>query len=159
MATLNELKTTIGKLQKQADKLEAKRSQALETVRSLVSQYGFSSAEVTSGGKAKTATVGSSRPPMYKDPKTGMTWNGWGKPPRWIPADKSKREAFLIDKAVKVAKQDTPVEQEEKPAAAAKKSTVKKVVAKKGTGRLGKSGPAAKNAGQAGGGKRSSAQP
>lgn len=36
------------------------------------------------------------RPAKYVDPKTGVTWNGWGKAPHWIPRDKTEREAFLI---------------------------------------------------------------
>lgn len=45
---------------------------------------------------AITMKVSVQRPPKYVDPKTGVTWNGWGKAPHWIPRDKSERDAFLI---------------------------------------------------------------
>jgi DNA-binding protein H-NS len=33
-------------------------------------------------------------PPKYRDPVTGKTWTGRGKPPNWMP--KENREQFLI---------------------------------------------------------------
>ncbi|MEK8034709.1 H-NS histone family protein [Ideonella sp. DXS29W] len=43
-------------------------------------------------GKKGAATVGV---PMYRDPKSGKTWTGRGKPPNWIAKAKD-RSAFLI---------------------------------------------------------------
>lgn len=50
---------------------------------------------------AKQATAGKvERPPKYKDPATGATWTGVGKPPAWISAAlrAGKRDDFLIEK-------------------------------------------------------------
>lgn len=46
-------------------------------------------------GKKGAATVGV---PMYRDPKSGKTWTGRGKPPNWIAKAKD-RSAFLISAA------------------------------------------------------------
>jgi DNA-binding protein H-NS len=67
--------------------------------------------------------------PKYRDPKTGVTWTGFGKPPAWI-AGKTNREAFLIDAPTAAA---APVATAGKPAAkaeAAAKPAVKKAAPK-----------------------------
>lgn len=55
---------------------------------------GFKEASEAISAIAKRASV--ERPAKYVDPKTGVTWNGWGKAPHWIPREKSERDAFLI---------------------------------------------------------------
>ena len=42
----------------------------------------------------KAATIGVAK---YRDPKTGKTWTGRGKPPGWIAGVKS-RAPYLIEK-------------------------------------------------------------
>jgi len=53
-----------------------------------LSDLGFTHLKRAQAG-AKTP-----RPPKYKNPRTGQTWSGRGKPPNWI-AGKNK-EKFLI---------------------------------------------------------------
>ncbi|ART57218.1 histone (plasmid) [Acidovorax carolinensis] len=67
---------------------EARRvelADAIAKVREIIAQYGLTEADVFAGRKAR-ATVKSSNPvaPKYRDPATGSTWTGRGKPPLWI---------------------------------------------------------------------------
>jgi DNA-binding protein H-NS len=71
---------------------------ALAQARSLVAEFGLTVQEVFPSGRASTrgrgAMAGSKVPPKYRDPATGKTWTGRGKPPNWMP--KENREQFLI---------------------------------------------------------------
>ncbi|MGE4376397.1 MAG: H-NS histone family protein [Burkholderiaceae bacterium] len=71
---------------------------ALAQVRSLVAEFGLTEQEVFPSGRASTrgrgALAGSKVAPKYRDPVTGKTWTGRGKPPNWMP--KENREQFLI---------------------------------------------------------------
>ena len=87
-------------LQQKAE-LEAKIAEARKTelahaaaqARDLVAQYGLTSEDVFGGKKAAT-TGRSTVAPKYRDPATGATWTGRGKPPKWI--DGKDRSAFAI---------------------------------------------------------------
>ena len=88
-------------LLKQREDLEAKIAEArnaevasaIAQVRQLVLDYSLTERDVF-GGVRTSSAKGSTVAPKYKDPVTGATWTGRGKPPRWI-ADK-EREQFLI---------------------------------------------------------------
>ena len=88
-------------LLKQREELEAQIAQArkaeLETaiakVRQLVLDYSLTERDIFGGVRTSTAK-GTTVAPKYKDPATGATWTGRGKPPRWI-ADKDRTQ-FLI---------------------------------------------------------------
>ena len=88
-------------LLKQREELEAKIAEArnaevasaIAQVRQLVLDYSLTERDVL-GGVRTSSAKGSTVAPKYKDPVTGATWTGRGKPPRWI-ADK-EREQFLI---------------------------------------------------------------
>lgn len=71
---------------------------ALAQVRSLVAEFGLTAQDVFPSkrgtGRGHGATAGSKVPPKYRDPATGKTWTGRGKPPSWMP--KENREQFLI---------------------------------------------------------------
>jgi len=61
----------------QAQKEES--AQALATVRQLVEEFGFTAQQVFPWKPvAKKAAA------KYRDPDTGATWSGRGKPPQWI---------------------------------------------------------------------------
>lgn len=102
---------------------------ALATIQELIQQYDLTQEDVlgvfkkrrgrTPGPKAGPATKGV---PKYRDPETGRTWTGQGKPPNWIK-NAPDRSAFLIEGAGAPA-------------------------AKKGGGRGGKARVAAKRAGR-----------
>ncbi|CAB5696378.1 H-NS histone family protein [Comamonas aquatica] len=71
----------------------AEISEALAKIRTLVADYGLTVEDVFPVKKQKAASP-SSVEPKYRDPATGQTWTGRGKPPLWIK-DKD-RDQFLI---------------------------------------------------------------
>jgi DNA-binding protein H-NS len=113
--TLASIRKQIADLEKKAEALIKEEAQgAIAKVRELIDRYGLSPEDLGFGGGAKAAKAGkpgrrvAAKPgrkkkapakaagvPMYRDPKTGKTWTGRGKPPAWIAGAKS-REAFLI---------------------------------------------------------------
>lgn len=65
--------------------LEAKKQEqgdAIAQVRALITEFGLTSEDVFPARRKTTA--GSSVAPKFKDPATGATWTGRGKPPLWI---------------------------------------------------------------------------
>lgn len=78
----------------------AELSVAVGKVRDIVMEYGlqpsdiFSSRELNRTGGGASTSVASKVTPKYRDPVSGKTWTGRGKPPQWI-ADKD-RAAFAI---------------------------------------------------------------
>lgn len=113
--TLASIRKQIADLEKRAEALIKEEAQgAIAKVRELIDRYGLSPEDLGFGGGAKAAKASkagrrtAAKPgrkkkapakaagvPMYRDPKTGKTWTGRGKPPAWIAGAKS-REAFLI---------------------------------------------------------------
>lgn len=75
-----------------ADALKVEKAAAIAQARSLVGQYDLTQAEVFPAAGTKPAgTVGA---PRYRDPATGSTWTGRGKPPNWILG--KDRQQYLI---------------------------------------------------------------
>ena len=72
---------------------EAKAKAVIEA-RALIQEHGLTAADVfPAPGKAKVS-VGVAK---YRDPATGVTWTGRGKPPNWING--KDRAPFLITPA------------------------------------------------------------
>jgi len=72
-------------------------SKAIETVRQIVSDYELTVDDVfpiSHSQRRRSATKGSAVAIKYRNPETGETWTGRGKPPRWI-ADKDRAQ-FLV---------------------------------------------------------------
>ncbi|WP_347557309.1 H-NS histone family protein [Robbsia sp. KACC 23696] len=73
------------------------RRTALAEARELIAKFEIIPTEVgfavKSASEAK-ATVRSPVAPQFRDPDTGATWSGRGKPPRWIAG--KDRDAFRI---------------------------------------------------------------
>lgn len=69
---------------------DEERSGALDKIRELMHDYEISIDEigVKKARKISVATV------KYRDPSSGKTWSGRGKPPAWIAGQ--NREKFLI---------------------------------------------------------------
>lgn len=57
------------------------KAQAASQARALVAEYGLTAADVFPTAEVKATGVGQ---PKYRDPATGSTWTGRGKPPSWI---------------------------------------------------------------------------
>lgn len=74
-----------------ADALKTEKADVLAKVRGLIADYQLTPSDVFEGPKRK-ASVGE---PKYRDPATGVTWTGRGKPPTWIK-DAQDRAQFLI---------------------------------------------------------------
>ena len=66
------------------------KTKAVTEARALIAEHGLTAADVFPAAKAK-GTVGA---PKYRDPATGVTWTGRGKPPAWIVG--KDRAPFLI---------------------------------------------------------------
>lgn len=100
MQTYLALKQQIAELEKKADEArQAEVAQALAQVKELITLYGLSARDLgfsarPKGQRSSSHVVGI---PKYRDPKTGRTWTGRGKPPTWI-ATKKNRDEFLLDK-------------------------------------------------------------
>lgn len=98
MSQYTELKAQIAKLQEQAE--EARRAEleaVLADIRRKIVEYGLTAQDlglsvVRRGRLPKKEPL----PPIYQDPKSGNTWSGRGKPPKWIAG--KNRERFLITK-------------------------------------------------------------
>ena len=80
---------------------EARRREvaaAVAQVRQLVADFELSAQDVFPTGRVSRAAsangvAGAKVAPKYRDPATGQTWTGRGKPPRWIQnQDRTKFE-------------------------------------------------------------------
>ena len=70
------------------------KAKAVTEARALIQEHGLTAADVfPAPGKAKVS-VGVAK---YRDPATGATWTGRGKPPNWING--KDRTPFLITTA------------------------------------------------------------
>src|SRR5215208_2194380 len=108
--TLQTIQERIQALLKRAKRLENKRAPALRRIVNLANSNSFSIADIRSAllGRRqrskptkKKARRGRKVAPMYKNPKTGETWSGRGRPARWLAAAEKegrKRAEFLIKK-------------------------------------------------------------
>lgn len=110
MATLAAIEKQIAELKKKADSLrQAEAKSAIAQVRELIQRFGLTAEDLGLTGKAgkrmsklgaKTKTKAPGLP-KYRDPATGKTWTGHGKPPTWI-AGVADRTPFLIEGAAAV---------------------------------------------------------
>ena len=69
---------------------------AVAKVRTLIAEYELTADDVFPPARARASSGGTCAKvaPKYRDPATGQTWTGRGKPPKWI-ADQD-REQFVI---------------------------------------------------------------
>lgn len=113
MSQLAKIKQQIAALEKQAQELlREENKKVIERVRALISKHGLSAADLgfsdaggpksvsgspPKGTKRRTGRAKSGGVPLYRDPASGKTWTGRGKPPAWI-AGTEDRSSFLIDR-------------------------------------------------------------
>lgn len=57
---------------------------AIEQVRALVAEFDLTPQDVFPPARGRSAAAGTKVAPKYRDPATGKTWTGRGKPPDWI---------------------------------------------------------------------------
>jgi DNA-binding protein H-NS len=105
-ASYREIQAQIRELTAAAESArKAELEQALSTIRELVQQYELTSDDLLGLFKkrrgrpaGRTASQSTKGVPKYRDPDTGRTWTGQGKPPNWI-RDAADRSVFLIEGA------------------------------------------------------------
>jgi DNA-binding protein H-NS len=118
MATLEQIQDKMKQLQARADAMVAKQAQkVVDQIRRLMLEHGLTTADIEARAKAKregtkTAARKTSKakapttakpvsgklPAKYRDSKTGATWSGKARPPKWI-ANVKDRSKFLIENA------------------------------------------------------------
>ena len=69
-------------------------SDAIALVRKTVDEFGLTVSDVFRPSDRRNPYKGSKVEPKYRNPPTGQTWTGRGKPPVWIPHQ--DREQFRI---------------------------------------------------------------
>ncbi|MDN7934621.1 MULTISPECIES: H-NS histone family protein [Burkholderia cepacia complex] len=92
MSTYQELLAQRAALELEIQTARAgERSTALNEVKRLVDEFNLSTREIFGVSKAPTRKPAE---PRYRDPGTGATWSGRGRPPAWI--DGKDRTQFRI---------------------------------------------------------------
>jgi len=91
MTAYKELLAQKAELEAQIAQAQAERkAEGIAAARALIQEHGLTAADVFPAAKPK----GSVGAPKYRDPATGATWTGRGKPPNWING--KDRAAFAI---------------------------------------------------------------
>lgn len=78
--------------------LEARKAElgeAISKVRTIVAEFELQPNDVFGTPRAASSIKGSKVAAKYRDPATGATWTGRGKPPVWIA--NQDRNQFLIE--------------------------------------------------------------
>ena len=98
---MNDLQSLLQERELLENKIrEARReqiSEAIATCRRLIAEHELTEGDLF-GGKGrrkKSTTAGMKVAPKYRNPVTGETWTGRGKPPKWVQ-ESGDREALLI---------------------------------------------------------------
>lgn len=101
MANYKELSAQIAALMQQAENArKTERAAAIAEIRSQMSQYGITIADLNiTDGRGRRAGGARVVPAKYRHPKTGETWSGRGLKPRWLVIELSEGktlEEFLL---------------------------------------------------------------
>ncbi|MCR4471147.1 H-NS histone family protein [Burkholderia sp. SCN-KJ] len=89
--TYQQVKAELEALQQEAEALRQQEVAAVVAeIRGKVSEYGLTEQDIFGRKRAAQTPIA----PKYRDPKTGATWSGRGKPPAWIAG--KNRNRFLI---------------------------------------------------------------
>ena len=87
MATIQELLAQRDALEKQiAEAQRNAKAEAIAKVRTLMSEYGLSAADLAGKSSAPKAEGGKKVAAKYRDPASGQTWSGRGLKPKWLQA-------------------------------------------------------------------------
>lgn len=100
MKTYQAVKAEIAKLEAKAEALrKAELKSIIAQVKGTIAEYGLTAADLGLGrgaGRSAGGSRGTKGVAKYRDPKTGQTWTGRGRPPAWI-VDVKDRTPYLID--------------------------------------------------------------
>lgn len=96
--TYQELLRQRNELDRQIEEARSKElDSAVQQIRDLMSHYGITVKEIMPAADRERARRTRQRvEPKYRDPASGKTWTGRGKPPTWIAG--KERSDFLISK-------------------------------------------------------------
>ncbi len=85
-STLKELLAQQATLEQQIiEARRAEKSDAIAKIRALLAEYGLTSADLQSSGRAAKKPKGAAKvPAKYIDKASGATWSGRGLQPRWL---------------------------------------------------------------------------
>lgn len=109
MKTYRDIQAQIDKLKVEAEKLRtAEKGGVIGRIKEAIAAYGLTASDLglvagagrLEGARAKPAAKSSVGVARYRDPESGKTWTGMGKPPAWIAG--KDRAAFAIGTAEKV---------------------------------------------------------
>ena len=91
MTTYREFQAELERLHQQAESTRRKeKGEALDRIRSLIVEYQLTPADLgLVAGRPAEAVV------KFRDPQTGASWSGRGRPPRWL--DGQDRARFAVD--------------------------------------------------------------
>lgn len=98
MASYKELLQQREQLEKQiAETRQTELSAAVQRVRAMIEEFGLTQEDLFPANSARkvSSAKGTAVAAKYRDPSTGATWTGRGKPPLWIK-DKNRHD-FLIN--------------------------------------------------------------
>ncbi|KNH06961.1 DNA-binding protein H-NS [Candidatus Burkholderia brachyanthoides] len=101
MPSYKELLAQRASLERQIEEAKAREyAEVLTEIKQKMADYGITLQELAGGRSAKVAKASrggrSGVAPKYRDPESGSTWSGRGKPPKWIAGQ--DRDVFLIGK-------------------------------------------------------------
>lgn len=107
MKTYASINAEIAQLQKQAEALrKSEVASVIAKIKEAIEAYGLKADDLGLGRAPKATRAGTVKQSKligktvgvakYRDPKTGKTWTGRGKPPAWIAGAKN-RDPYLID--------------------------------------------------------------
>lgn len=131
MSDYKSIKAQIAKLEKQAEELRQKEIKGvIQKIQGLIQEYGLTAENLgfRTLAPAKKLKAGSTLAAKYRDPLSGKTWTGRGKPPLWIAeaVKAGKKDGYLIDKPQAPAAQSTTPGKQKTASASKAKAPAKK---------------------------------
>jgi len=87
MSSLTELMAQKEALEKRiADARRTERADAIQKIKTLMDEYGLTTADLNARSGSGRTRKGSKVPAKYRDPASGSTWSGRGLQPKWLKA-------------------------------------------------------------------------
>jgi DNA-binding protein H-NS len=98
MTSYQELKAQAEDLLRQAEAArKAEKTAVILETKAKMAEYGITVADLGGGGRKASGRVAVAI--KYRNPATGATWSGRGRPPRWLTDELTKgrtREEFSV---------------------------------------------------------------
>jgi len=98
------LEAILSEIEKLKQELDKRRPEVIADMKKRIEELDIQSVELFDNlprfsDKQVNGKIG--KPPKYRDPQSGLTWTGQGKPPRWMAGadgkvDSAKKEKFAV---------------------------------------------------------------